>query len=268
MVDNLIVNPTGAETSAAPAFDANDAVDRLARSNAADHADLAHDLAQKKAKFAEQAHRPRHGSDTHADTPGGDFETYEKKRSPLMHALDKASDKFIEGGIMFACFSVIMGAMIALTPLSGIAGTIIAAAATGAIWLGSNEFIKQYRSASAHKDSRLNHTLDNVRDTFGQAKEKAHDISEHISRSSEKTIGELGVVGNAISSRLGSTGLMRHAHEAAQDASNQSSKAIQEILNNGPRRHAQSILERGSRADLSPEQLASEQAALDSNRSL
>ena len=233
-------------------LDGMDAMDRLATSkatgatgisNAADLADAAHDLANKKAKLAEQAHRSADKSEK--NTPGES----PTKQGAFARAIDASSDKLISGGLMFAGFSLLLTGMMFAVPAAltllpiavpSTIATVMSAAATGAVWLGGNEFVKVYRQASKEENSRLNRAVEKVKSRFGHAHE--NPLGQHV--------GELSMVAGQPQP------LAEMAEPAVYENAAKQNPAIQAILEAGPRARAQDILAQGSKANLSAEQRA------------
>lgn len=237
-------------------IEAADPLDRLA--NSADYADAAHDMANKKAKLAEQAHRARgeHDDSGSAVEEDGDIPS-DPNRSAWAQAWDAARDKLGDGALMFAGFSLLLSGMIGLSGLliaNGFLATVTAAAATGATWLAGNEFIKVYRRASQRETNRLDTSVDSVRSRAAEPAGKETTGHQRI-----REAGELGVVAGSLSSHTGGTVLLRGQEQAAtrRAPDTRDNPAIRAILDAGPRERARAILERGSNA----ERCATERAA-------
>ena len=225
-VDPNMIDLAGADAAATP--DAH-ALDRLANKfNAADGADLAN----KKTKLAEQAHRS-----THSEESG--LTQNESKKGPLSQAFDASSGKLVSGAVMFASFSTLLMGMMLAVPvvlpfLPSALSTVVSAAATGAVWLGGNEFYKVYKE----ENSRLNKTVEGIKSRFGKQHEQVAAVAPEQAQAQQPA--------PAMQSET-------VEHEAPRTSS-----TIQAILDAGPRSHANAVLERGSRASLSPEELAAQ----------
>lgn len=243
MIDGLATQPDASSTAGSAPNGMEQGAKGLNNASHADFADAAHGLEKKQAKLAEEAHRQRHSKIS--DQPAGLSTALgdDSNQTALSKAMEAGSDKMLNGGLMFAGFSILLTGMMLAVPalmpfLPGVAATVISAAATGAVWLGGNEFYKVYKEERAKEESALNRTIERGKELFGHAKDRVQHFGEQVENTTEQRIGELGTLAGGIQSHLAGVGTLAHQPELAAAPRNQT---VDEILARGPRRHVEAL---------------------------
>lgn len=183
-------------------------------------------------------------------------------------AWEASKGELLPGAAMFAGFATLLGLCIygvslavGATAIPGMVGPEafkllvggIGAAIAGATWMGGNKFYKKY------KEVKQGHSADDEKENDialgkdGASKEKAKAQETEYS---PRDIGELGLIGGALTSYPATTTFIIEVPEEAMQSPAQQSEAIRAILENGPRSRSGDAIAQGSQADLSPAERA------------